>query len=205
MGPGLALALAFALLPLPFALTLSIPGDLELLAFAMSFRNNPLTWVIQLLSFASSSIPATLLCCTISFAEFWRVRRLRSEAGWALWAFLGHTLCNVAARSFIGRLPPEGGYIGNLLPELWTGFQIYAYPSGHAGSAVVAYGSLAACLWPYMRLRRGGLILALLVGLGAGLGRVYLGVHWPSDVLGGYLLGGAWLAVGLLVRQRYNH
>jgi undecaprenyl-diphosphatase len=202
---ALARLLGFGLLTIPIVLGWTIPGDAEGLAFAESLRNEPLSFFIQLLSFITSAIPAALLCSGLCAAEFWRVRKLNLAATWPLIALLGYTLFNLIARSLIGRLPPQGGYtIGNLLPELWTGFQIYAYPSGHAGSALIAYWSLAAVLWPYLRLRRRGILIALLVSLGSGLGRVYLGVHWPTDVLGGYLLSGAWLAVGMLVRQRYN-
>ena len=82
-----------------------------------------------------------------------------------------------------------------------------AFPSAHASMSLVVY-VLAAYLIA-RRLQRpgvgrsvvaGGLVLALLIGLS----RLYLGVHWLSDVLGGYALGGLWLAalVAILERQR---
>jgi undecaprenyl-diphosphatase len=73
-----------------------------------------------------------------------------------------------------------------------------AFPSGHATQAAACYGALA---WVVARqlVRRGRRILVwsgaiVLVGL-VGLSRVYLGVHWPSDVGGGWALGTGWLAV----------
>lgn len=201
---GLACACAFALLSIPVTLGWPIPGDVGLLAAALRFRFAPLVVTAQLLSFISSFVPSVMICSAITFAELWRARRLRLGTSWALAALAGHTLCNIAVRVAIGRLPPPGGYIGNLLPELWAGFQVYAYPSGHAGAAVMAYWPLAAVLWSNARLRRPAVVAAALISLGSGLGRIYLGVHWPTDVLGGYLLAGAWLAVGLGIRQRYN-
>jgi undecaprenyl-diphosphatase len=51
-------------------------------------------------------------------------------------------------------------------------------------------------------LRRGSLIvLALLIAL-VGISRVYLGAHWPSDVLGAYLAGGVWLMVMIEIYRR---
>ncbi|MBI4281314.1 LssY C-terminal domain-containing protein [Candidatus Uhrbacteria bacterium] len=74
----------------------------------------------------------------------------------------------------------------------------YSFPSGHALIALSFYGFLAY-LW--MRERRhivtriGIFFVTALVVAGIGISRIYLGVHWPSDVLGGYLLAAIWLTV----------
>jgi membrane-associated phospholipid phosphatase len=71
-----------------------------------------------------------------------------------------------------------------------------SFPSGHAMSAIIAYGSVAflvARLEPTPALRRATWALAALLILGVGISRIYLGVHYPSDVLGGFLAGLAWL------------
>lgn len=74
----------------------------------------------------------------------------------------------------------------------------YSFPSGHSLSAMVAYGVLAVLVartsWPNP-IR--GVVLAALaaVAVVVGLSRIYLGVHYPSDVLGGWLLGIAWVAL----------
>jgi membrane-associated phospholipid phosphatase len=66
----------------------------------------------------------------------------------------------------------------------------YSFPSGHAMSAVGIYGVIAAALIAlYPRARR-PVIAAAIVGIALiGLSRIYLGVHWPSDVVGGFLGG----------------
>lgn len=74
-----------------------------------------------------------------------------------------------------------------------------AFPSGHAMLALVTYGYLASCLPP--GLRPAGWLLAGAIALLVGLSRVALGAHWPTDILGSWLIGGAWLAVVIGVRS----
>lgn len=78
--------------------------------------------------------------------------------------------------------------------------QVYSFPSGHAMMSLVTYGLFAAILWPYLRPRfRGVLIALLLVLVGAiGFSRIYLGLHYLSDVIGSYLAGAVWLVVMLM-------
>lgn len=66
----------------------------------------------------------------------------------------------------------------------------YSFPSGHAMSAVGIYGVIAAALIAlYPRARRPVIAAAIALIAMVGLSRIYLGVHWPSDVIGGFLAG----------------
>lgn len=72
-----------------------------------------------------------------------------------------------------------------------------SFPSGHAMGALIAYGSVAFLvgrLEPTKGLRwtTWGIAIALISAIG--ISRMYLGVHYPSDVIGGFLAGAAWLA-----------
>jgi membrane-associated phospholipid phosphatase len=68
----------------------------------------------------------------------------------------------------------------------------FAFPSGHAQTSVVFWGYLALIL-----MRRRVVALAVAAVLLIGFSRIYLGQHWPLDVLGGWLIGAAWLAGGV--------
>ena len=81
----------------------------------------------------------------------------------------------------------------------------YSFPSGHAMSAMAIWGGLAACLMAlYPTARRGILVAAIVLIFLIGTSRVYLGVHWPTDVMGGWLAGAPLLVatVHLLHRMR---
>ena len=84
------------------------------------------------------------------------------------------------------------------LVTVWGGYENMSFPSGHALSAVVVFGLLAYLaphLLPWRRVvtivRVSLVFLIILIGVS----RVYLGAHWASDVLGGYLYGGLLLAL----------
>ncbi len=71
-----------------------------------------------------------------------------------------------------------------------------SFPSGHAMIATVTYGALLVALWPWLpsRLRRPVVGATVVVVILVGTSRLLLGLHFVSDVVGGFILGSAWLA-----------
>jgi undecaprenyl-diphosphatase len=70
-----------------------------------------------------------------------------------------------------------------------------SFPSGHAMLSTIVYLTLAALLarvQPQRRLKAYILTVATILSLLVGLSRIYLGVHWPTDVLAGWIAGAAW-------------
>jgi membrane-associated phospholipid phosphatase len=86
-------------------------------------------------------------------------------------------------------------------PELaFLHLETYSFPSGHSTAATAAFGAVAFLLWPRAGTvrRRVALVMAA-VGLIClvGFSRLYLGVHYLSDVLAGFALGAVWLSLCL--------
>lgn len=87
----------------------------------------------------------------------------------------------------------------------------YSFPSGHAFASTVFYGMMVYLVWRLTK-NTGARVLAAVVGplvvILVGLSRVYLNVHFLTDVLAGWLAGGAWLVASLLlidvVETRYR-
>lgn len=80
-----------------------------------------------------------------------------------------------------------------------------SFPSGHSMMAAMVYltlGILLSRTQPKRRVRAFILTVSILIPALVGISRVYLGVHWPTDVLAGWMLGGIWALGFWLVAMR---
>jgi undecaprenyl-diphosphatase len=116
-------------------------------------------------------------------------RRLRHAAAVLLISFLGANLLVLLLKLHFRRLRPD-------LPWAFVHEASYSFPSGHSVCAVVVYGTLLYIglrRLPRMWQRVMACAVAAALILGIGTSRIYLGVHYPSDVAAGYFVGVVWL------------
>jgi len=111
-------------------------------------------------------------------------------------AFAGGGLLERLLKAVVHRTRPPYG------TQYLTG-NSFSFPSGHAMASIIGCGMLVYLLFVSRQLGRGGHAVA--IGAAAifvmlvGASRIYLGVHYPSDVLGGWAAGAAWLAICISV------
>lgn len=104
---------------------------------------------------------------------------------------LGAATSAYLIKDIVGRARP-GGLIPSMLETS------FSFPSGHATAAIALYGFIAFLLCRhYSGKARTIVAAASIVIVVIGFSRLYLGVHFPSDVVAGYLVGGWWLLAGM--------
>lgn len=132
----------------------------------------------------------------ITLCAWLLVRKQTLEAAFLATANLGSAILNAALKAVFERQRPPTDIVVSI-----TDPQSFSFPSGHAMSAMVFYASISIVA---MRLGSAGLrtvvLAAALVMIPTmGFTRVYLGVHYPSDVIAGWALGAAWISSSYLV------
>lgn len=160
--------------------------DQVIIQYVSNIRTETLTEIMKFITFLGGTTVLTLL---LIGSLIWLIVKRKNYWGAIFYiiAVAGGGLLNLGLKHWFGRVRPEN----SLIVE-----QGFSYPSGHSMGSLIYYGFLG-----YLVIRsQRGRSLKLLLGIGfitmillIGFSRIYLGVHYPSDVLAGFSAGTVWL------------
>ena len=168
--------------------------DEDVNQWSASVNNGPFTSAAMLISFCFDTLPLFALSLVAGTALF--VYHLRRYSFLVLAAMAGDALLVDLLKILVASPRP----VDSILNE--TG---YSFPSGHTAGTVVFFGVLTYFAWKYwggtkIKATMGGLCVSVTALVG--FDRLYLNVHWFSDVLGALFLGAFWLTFCILVFNR---
>jgi membrane-associated phospholipid phosphatase len=161
--------------------------DRSVTAWVLSFRSEALTAFFQYTTNLGDVIAYSVISVAIGAYFYIRHRSWRFIVQ-TLLVLLLSTLCNLVVKRFINRARPTLEHLVSV--------NTLSYPSGHSMSAMAFYGFLVyLCFQMNMPRVARALLVTVLIALilAVGLSRIYLGVHFPSDVAAGYIGGFIWI------------
>jgi undecaprenyl-diphosphatase len=141
---------------------------------------------------------ALLVIVTVAVLVYLLIRRLYHAALLVFLATLGGLILNVSLKGWVDRARPD------VVPHLSSYVATSSFPSGHSMLSATIYLTLGALLARFVaeyRLKVYFFSLALLLTVLVGFSRVFLGVHYPTDVLGGWTAGLVWALLCWLIAR----
>lgn len=129
-----------------------------------------------------------LITITLAVIGLLIITKKRHVAWIVCWSVSGGMLASSLLKWLFSRPRPD------LVPHAAIVYT-HSFPSGHAMLSAVVYLTLAALLartQTGVRAKRNLMVVAAFLTVLIGFNRIYLGVHWPTDVLGGWVMGSSW-------------
>lgn len=169
--------------------------EVSIIKIFQSFQPSWLTPFMLFISSISSTKSYFIIVPIVAIFLYFKL--YRAEAFYSLFITLGNIL-NPIIKNFIGRARPANDLV-RVLEEKTTN----SFPSGHAMGAMIFYGFLIYLTWVLkLKYRKSITIVLIVFILLVGISRIYLGAHWPTDVIGGYILGSIWLVLIIFIYNK---
>jgi undecaprenyl-diphosphatase len=165
--------------------------DLQTNSWATSIQTDSFTAIAVVIAYIFDTTSLTVL--SLAFAVYLFYRNYRKYGVLLLAAMGGDALIVSIAKTLVHSARPLNGLVYD------TGF---SFPSGHTTASMVFCGLLAYLAWQHWKstkAKTASIALSITIISIVSFDRIYLNVHWFSDVLGGCLLGLFWLAFILWV------
>ena len=183
----------------PFAFMMNALASLDLnIVYALSTVRTPvgvsMFSLITDLGGAVVVVPVALFVCAI----LWYRKELPCAIG-LIAAVLGGEVVKDGIKELVMRPRPPVA-LHAVIENGWS------FPSGHTTAAVALYGFLVYATWKFApaQWRMPLTVLFSAIILSVGFSRMYLGVHYPSDVVGGFAVGALFLWLGILLTKRLS-
>ncbi len=165
--------------------------DQTIIDWIQSFIRPQFTSSMKIFTFLGSPVALLLLLFISAALMIWQKKRW--ETLFLVIGITGGSIFNLLLKWIFHRQRPT---MHRLIEE--TG---YSFPSGHSMVSFIFYGMICMLLFMFLKSRIAKAIIIMstvLIIVMIGLSRIYLGVHYPSDVLAGYAAGGVWLTICLI-------
>lgn len=169
----------------------SLSFDRPLMLWLHEHSTPGLTLAMKVITELGGLVAVPVIAIVLS-GLLWR-RGRRRDATLLAATVVGATLLNTVLKAVFQRARPD--FWEHLVVE-----NSYSFPSGHAMASMSIAASLAVIAWSG-RWRWAAIVLGAVYVLLVGLSRMYLGVHFPSDILAGWCVALSWLVVVLLVLE----
>lgn len=171
--------------------------DSSIIRIVQGWESPGLTRFMKAFSWIGSTKPAMVIALIVIVFLF-VVLRHRRELLFFIVVTGGAPLLNSALKHTFERDRPN---LHRLIEEAG-----YSFPSGHSMASFAMYGALTYLIWvhlPNAAARATWFIIGAALILCIGISRIYVGVHYPSDIVGGYLASGTLLLACIALFKRY--
>ncbi|TCJ05668.1 phosphatase PAP2 family protein [Cytobacillus praedii] len=195
---GVISLLAFSFMAFFVSANKVVQFDSTIITFVQGFENSSLTAVMKFFTFIGDTNSVIVLSILV-IIFLYAVLKHRVELILFIVAIIGSAVLNQLLKYSFQRARPE---LHRLIE-----IDSYSFPSGHAMNAFTVYTIITFLLWRHIPSRAGRILLIIISALmifTIGISRIYLGVHYPSDIIAGYFASACWLGMAICFFQKYQ-